>query len=349
MKGFDHLKKLLLLLGFFSTFFISCRREETLYEAPSFPRYFYFVSIQKPNNIQLIELPSIKIIDDNAYFNANNEDLDTIAQIVEFRELLFILQAGSSKISIVNSRSMSKVAEIKFVNKNPIGIAFPNSTTAFVSFSNQPYLDVIDLTNYKIARTIPIPFNSGKVISIGFYVFILHPYNNSMTIVDSRTFSIVQTLSLPDLPIDIETNPSLDLVFVLNIGNGKIDTTQTKTSAKISIIPISNLTHRDDYEINIGAIKSIDVFPLGLSIPNKHYGYVATKQGLLRFYLANPSQFQKLLSGDFISINYSYKSNELIGLESKNEQTIIYFANPTSFSVTAKFIFDQKIFIFIPK
>lgn len=351
MKGFDFLKKTLVLLGLvsLSVVFSKCGRGESFFDVPAFPRYFYFVATQNPNKIKLIESPSNKIVEDDAFFKANGESLDTIANIVEFGESLFIMQMNSGKITIVNSLSLSKIAEITLFNKNPIGIAFPNATTAFVSFSNQPSVDVIDLTNYKIARSIQLPFNSGKAIAVGYYIFILHPYNNAMTIVDSRTFSIVQTISLPDLPIDIETNPSLDFVYVLCVGNGKVDTAQTKTSAIISVLQISDFTQRNDYEINIGAIKSIDIFPYGLSIPSKYYGYVATKQGLLRFFLTNPSQFQKLLSGDFVSINYNFKSNELIGLESKNKQTIVYFANPTSFSIITKFIVNQNILILLPK
>lgn len=351
MKGFDFLNKTLVLLGLvsLSLIFSKCGREESFYDVPSSPRYFYFVARQEPNKIKLIEITSHDIVEEDVYFKANGESLNTVANIIEFGESLFILQKNSGKITIVNSRSLSKIDEINLSNKNPRGIAFPNATTAFVSFSNQSSVDVIDLTSYRIARSIQLLYNSGKAISVGFYIFILHPYNNAMTIVDSRTFSIVQTISLPDLPIDIETNPSFDYVYVLCVGNGKIDTTQTKTSAIIAVIPINNFSQQNFYEISIGGIKSIDIFPYSLSIPSKYYGFVATKQGLLRFYLANPTRFQKLLSGDFISVNYNYKSNEIIGLESKNDQTIVYLANPISFSITTKLIVNQSMLFFLPK
>lgn len=351
MKGFNRFKKTLPLLGFIclSLVISKCGGEESFYDVPASSRYFYFVGTKEPTKIKLIEIPSNNIVEVDAYFKANGESLDTIANIIEYGESLFILQMNLGKVTIVNSRSLSKIDEIKFFNRNPIGIAFPNATTAFVSFSNHPGTDVIDLTNNKIARSIQLPFNSGKTISVGFYVFILHPYNNAMTIIDSRTFSIVQTISLPDLPIDIEASSTLDYLYVLCVGNGKIDTTQTKTPAKVVVIPISDFSQRNDFEITVGTFKSIDIIPYGLSISNKYFGYVATKQGLLRFYLNNPSKFQKLLLGDFIYVNYNYKSNEILVLESKNEQTIVYLANPINFSITTKFILNQNILIFLPK
>lgn len=333
----------------FCCFFLSCRKENTFYDIPPSNRYFYFVTNEEPNKIGLFEIPLNSVVDNDLYFKANGENLDTILQILEFRGAFFLLQSYSNKITICNTSTLSKIAEISFANKTPIGVAFPNATTAFVSFNNSSTIDVIDLTNLQIARSINVPFNSGKVIAVLFYVFVLHPSSNAVSVIDSRTFSVVRTFSMPDVPIDIETNPSYDHVYILCVGKGKIDTSTSKTSAQLVTVSLNNFENQKYYEISVGGITSTEVVPFGLSIPNKYFGFIATEKGLLRFSLTNPNQFQKVLSGIFYSVNYNNKADELIAFETKSNQTDVYFINPLAFSIKNKFLFAKNILFFLPR
>lgn len=342
-------KDLFFVFILFFAFGLGCSREEILYDVPPSPRYFYFVTGDNPNKIGILEVPTHSITEQNAYFKVNGINLDTITQISEFRGSLFILQSNSNIISVANASNLSKLVEIGFGNKTPSGIAFPNATAAFVSFSNSSTVDLIDLTNFQLARTIQVPYNSGKAIAVQHFIFILHPENNLVSIIDSRTFSVFETITLPEVPIDIETNVSFDAVYILCIGKGKIDSVGAKTSSKIVLINLNDFSKQQVFEINVSSLVSADIFPLGLTIPNKYFGYIATKQGLLRFSLSNPRQFQKILSGTFYNVNYNYKADELIILESKNNQTVVYFANPTSFEIKSRFTIDKNIQLILPK
>jgi len=159
---------------------LSCGKENIL-EGDSSPRYFLITTDDQPSKLQLFELPTNKILDEDAFFTRNQQNLGNISAVAEFRETLFILQHDDYKITVTD-KELQVISQLDFTPQQlkPSSICFPNATTAFISFDNDSLLEVLDLTNFVLAREVKVPYRTTKLIASGYYVFALHFYDSKL-------------------------------------------------------------------------------------------------------------------------------------------------------------------------
>lgn len=328
---------------------LSCGKENIL-EGDSSPRYFLITTNDQPNKLQLFEFPTNRILDENVFFTRNQQSLGNISAVAEFRETLFIVQHDDYKITITD-KNLKLISQLDFTTQQlkPSSICFPNATTSFISFDNDSLLMVLDLTNFTLAREVKMPYRTTKLIASGYYVFALHFYESKLSIVDTRNFSLVTTINLPDYPQDCDLNLDGSLLYVLCLGKGKIDLKETPSPAKLITLTTNNFAFIKEVVLNLGSIPATTLLTTGIAITNKYFGYISSKTALLRFSVANPAQFQKFISGDFTSVIYNYKKDEIIAIETKNNQSIMYIINPTNASVTSKISFEKTLKILVPR
>lgn len=340
----------ILLFGIILTL-VSCGKENIL-EGDVSPRYFLITTDERPNKLQLLESPSNKILDEDVFFTRNQQSLGNISTVAEFRETLFILQHDDQKITITD-KELRAISQLDFTPKQlkPSSICFPNATTSFISFENDSLLEVLDLTNFVLAREVKVPHRTNKLIASGYYVFALHFYDSKLSIIDTRNYSLITTINLPDYPQDFDLNPDGSLLYVLCLGKGKIDTKETPSPAKLITLTTTDFAFTKEAILNLGSIPATSLLTTGLAIANKYFGYISSKTALIRFSAVNTAQFQKLISGDFTSVIYNYKRDEIIAIETKNNRSIsiIYIINPTNASVTSKVALEKTLKILVPR
>ncbi len=330
----------------------ACKNQENIIESEIPPKRWIFVSEEDPNSLQTLEVPSMKIIGEDLFFRANNRKLDEVTQITEFRNLMFIFQSNSYKITIVTSDSFKIVAELDWVaiKKKPSSIAFPNATTAFISFSNDTTLQVLDLTNFVLARVINVPEPIIRLESVDYYILGVSFTYGKLIVVDSRSFSLVQQLELPEHPIDISIHPLKEFIYVLCLGKGKLDSTEVKTSSKLISIAYPGFSISKTKEISLPNINSVEILTSAVEVAGKFFGFISSNYGLLRFSVANPDQIQKYIAGNFIGLTYIYKIDRLMAIERKSSnQFLVYFINPQNAAIVEKYFLNFPLRLLLPR
>lgn len=338
-----------LMFPIFLFFLAGCGKENVL-EGDYPPRQFLIVTDDQPDKLQLFEFPSNTIIDNDIIFTKNQQNVGNVSAIAEFRENLFILQQENYKVTITD-KSLKILSQLDFSSQQlkPSSICFPNATTSFVSFGNDPLLMVLDLTNFTIAREIKIQYKTTKLIASGYYIFALHFYDSKLSIIDTRDYSLVKTINLSDYPQDFDLNPDGSLLYVLCLGQGKIDTKETPSPAKLFTINTTDFSITKEVILNLGSLQATSLFTTGIVIASKYFGYISSKTALLRFSAINPAQFQKSISGNFTSVIYNYKKDELLAIETKNNQSILYIINSTNASIISRITFEKTLKILMPR
>jgi hypothetical protein len=341
-------------LGLFVAFILlafSCSKEEKILEGETPPRYFFVVFANEPAALQLVEAQSSKIIDPDAFYSANAKRLDKITQIVEFRDLLYIFQSKSHKITIATRDSLKVIKELTWSDSEimPSSIAFPNATTGFVSFADTSIIAVLDLTNFVVARYIKVEAPVTFLENADYYILGVSPANGTLIIIDSRTYSVITSKPIGDYPFSLGYNSFRNTVYTICMGNGKIDTSVEKSPAKLVAITYPDFNISSQTELNIGSISSKTLIPSGLSVPGKYFGFISTLSGLLRFSLTNPSQIQRYIAGEFTNIMYDYRKDQVLALSRSGDQTLLYVINPNDASIISKYTFNRRISLVFPR
>ncbi|MCX7908505.1 MAG: hypothetical protein N2560_03195 [Ignavibacteria bacterium] len=337
-------------LVFFVLLF-SCSKDETLLEGETPPKFAYIVTKDKPNSLQLVEFPLLKVIDEDIFFSVNKKRLDEISQIVEYRGFIYIFQKNSCKITIATSDSLKFVAELEWKAENykPSSIAFVNATTGFISFQDSSLIYVLDLTNFKVARKINTNFPISFLDNVNFYVLGLSFYSGNLTILDSRTYSVLNEVFIGDNPLAYGFSAEKNSIFILCVGKGKLDTNQTKTNAKLIVLNYPNFSKISEADLNIGSISAQTIVPTGIVVHGKYYGLISTLSGLLRFSVSNPKQVQRYIVGEFHNIFYDYKRDQIIALSKASTTTTIYYINPNNSAIVSKMTLNKDILLVFPK
>ncbi|MFN3306073.1 MAG: hypothetical protein ACK42Z_02670 [Candidatus Kapaibacteriota bacterium] len=329
----------------------SCSKEETLIENGILSRYFYVVFKYNPQKIQLLELPSGKILDEDVFYTANGKSLDFVTQIAEFRGYIYFIQPKIYKVTIAKAENLKVVAELDWGQEKitPSSIAFINATTGFISFSDTGVVKVLDLLNFNTPFSITTSFKLSVLDIYQHYVLGLSSLDGNLVVLDSRTYSVDKNQSVGDFPLTLSSSLELNKVYILIAGKGKFDSTQQKTPAKLVVLDVPNFTKTTEVELNVGDTDSKSIVPTGIVVSGRYFGYVSTLSGLLRFSLVNPSQFQRYIAGEFFNMQYDYKRDEIIALSKVGNTTIIYLINPNNAGIKSKFTINDELTLVFPK
>jgi len=341
---------LILFFGIF--FFSSCKKEEGIIESELPAKTLFVVTKDNPNSLQIVEIPSLKLNTDDAFFLSNGKKLNEISQIVVYRNLMFIFQSKSHKITICSYDSLRFEAELDWSanSKVPSSIAFPNATTGFISFANDSILEVLDLSNFQIARKIKIPSPIVHLECVDYYVIGVSLNPGKFFVFDSRTFSFVKQLDVPDYPVDISVHPLKESVFVLCMGKGKFDSAEAKTTSKLLIISYPSFNVSLTKELTIPNVNSLDLLTNGLEVAGRYFGFISSNFGLLRFSVTNPDQIQKYIAGSFSGLSYNNKIDQIMALEEKSPNVfILYFLNPINASIQGKYVLNFPVRLLLPR
>lgn len=330
---------------------LSCKKEEPLLEGETPPKYFYLVTGDRPNSMKLYELQSQKVESEDIFYSINKFQLEPISQIVEFRGFIYIFQKDSYKITIASADSLKFIKNLDWeaTKHKPSSISFANATTGFISFEDTAIISVLDLTNFKIARDIPVKSPITFLDNVEQYILGLSSSNGEAIIIDSRTYSVVKTFWIGDHPLSSSFSTYIKTEYILCAGKGKFDSASTRSSAKLLSFGFPDFNKLAEIDINIGSITASTVVPTAIVAYGKYFGYISTLSGLLRFSLSNPSQIQRFIAGEFYNLLLDYKRELLMALSKSGNQTNLYILNPLNSAVISKHLINQEVLLAFPK
>jgi YVTN family beta-propeller protein len=330
----------LILLCFF--LFLSCSQEERVIDQSN-PNWKTLISTADVNNsVKLIEQPTGKIIQEDIFLEANGELLGSkVKKMTEFQKKIFLFLPEIYKIEIVDKDNFKRLSTLDFSSekKSPTGICFANATTAYIAFGNDSTVDVLDLTNFKIARTIKVGIEPFSIVNSGNQIFVANKLDNTLSVIDSRTNEVTHTINVPQVPLFLDVSTDGARVVLISSGTGKYDAAETKSPAYITLIDVATKQILKSKELGRTGINPIEQIPTALASTVSNSGFVTTNEFLIRINTLNGDEITNLGKGNHLTLSYNYKRDELIIIR----QTTKGIEGITANSLTGKQI--QKLFI----
>lgn len=304
------------------------------------------------NSVSVVSLPS-KSTQSSVVFPTSlfqNPNL----KIAYFRDKIYVLSPLEEAMYIVKDKSFLIEDTISFTDSDlqPNAITFANATTAYISFNNSPTVGVFDLTVNRAVSSITIESPASDISSFENKVFVTCPKNNTVSIIDTRSNSVVQVLGTHDAPTFVGVDIDNRLVLVLCAGQGKSsDTLQNpveKTRMKLAYIdPVTNslITQTD---MIVTQANPNGAIPTSFAVTERYRAYVTTNQGLIRVNTFSKSAAIRVNQNVYATIQYNIRRGELILLQQRTNGSTIFTADRLTGTTLETHIFTNHIRYIFP-
>lgn len=309
------------------------------------------IALKNPSPVlALYEYPSGKILSQDVYKEFNGESLTFIPEkMAEYANSIFLLFNEGKKIISLDAKSYKKLAELDFnsSNKSPLNMCFANSTTAYIIYQNDSIVDVFDLTVFKITRSINIKKITTAIGCIGNQIVIANGPDNSVTIMDTRDNSIRGSLAVEPYPCLIDFTADGLKAVVISAGNGKFDST-VKSNAVAQTIDYNLIQPMEKIDLGLGIVKPIDQIPQSMAHNAKIYCFIGTQQYLLRYNTRTGTQISRIDIGNYLSVVYNYKRDEMLYVKQIGSLLHLITADPVTSGTKATYTLPSGYIALLP-
>jgi YVTN family beta-propeller protein len=266
-----------------------------------------------PSALTLIHQPDGVIISSDIFSKVNGSPLSgKISKIVEFRENLYLLIPSAFQIVVVDKDYKKRtVIDLSASGRIPTDIAFGNATTAYIAHENDTTVSVLDITNFKIARSITVGNHPIAIAAIGNQIFVANQASNTVSQIDTRTNTVVATHAVAPAPTFVQPNINNGHeVIVLSLGSGKIDS--DPKSAPVA-------TFIDSARIIIQATKldnelfgGVDANPIGMVLSSLDWIFIPVQKGVIQLDSRDKIAANLVLEQEYSRIFYNFRRDELL-------------------------------------
>ncbi|HPO62565.1 MAG TPA: hypothetical protein PK762_05735 [Candidatus Kapabacteria bacterium] len=346
MKKFS----LLLSLCLFALMLFSCGDEKVIDSTKSLHSVLA-ASNESPYVLSLVNIPSNTIEYEDIISQFNSFQLDNpIENILVYRDEIFLFVPESFKIFVLDANSYRLKATIDFTlsNEKPISACFPNATDCYIIHRNGSSVSLLDLTNYTIPRTIQVGKGTSSIAVSGNQIFITNKTDNTVSIVDSRTHTQEAVLNVPSKPAFVDISSDNKKVAIISLGDGKEDTTETKSASMVTIFDVESRNQLYQVPISIGSYKAENQFPNCFSVSSVGYGFIATQQALFRTDIKREGKISLVERGNFNRVLYDYKSDEILVWQIKDNQKFLRYLTSSNGTEVSSFSFNNRYSVFFP-
>ncbi|MCY8956152.1 beta-propeller fold lactonase family protein [Bacillus cereus] len=201
--------------------------------------------MSKPNTVFIIN-PITNTIEDTKFSITDDTYLDYIISPdgkYSYTALKFETGTSSSILPIpINSVPMGYqfITYPKFTMIVAMCIS-PNGDFLY-AFDKNGVIYVVDLSNREIIKEIPIE-GWGKAIVVtpnGEFIYAASSDKNLVSVINSQTYAVEQTISVGNSPVDIAFTPNGEHAYVVNSGSNNISVINTTTYTVEQTIPVEN-------------------------------------------------------------------------------------------------------------
>jgi YVTN family beta-propeller protein len=309
----------------------SCKPEERVIGA-SETAWQILAATDTPAALKLIEQPGAKVIQEDAYFSANQETFPVVTKIVEFHNKLYLLKKDTAQIEVIDKATFKKLATIEFSNA-ATDITFANATTAYIPHSGANTVSVVDITTNTVARTIPVGENPVAIASVGNQVYVANRDDNTVSVIDSRDNMVAATLPVHTAPVALESNAAQNEIIVLSLGGGKLlKEGEAKSPASVTFINAATRATINAVSVFESAKDSLLGEPIGFTLAegNYPYAFVTFKKTLVRVDAKRHTSARIVKTGTYSGILYNFKRNELLFSNREGNSLQVSTADPVS-------------------
>ncbi|MES2764798.1 MAG: YncE family protein [Bacteroidota bacterium] len=315
--------------------FSSCKPEERVIGTTE-TSWQLLAASETPAALKIIEHPGSKIIQDDAYFSANQQEFPAVTKIVEYKGALYLLKKDSAQIEVVDNKTFKKVGGIDLGanSGSALDITFANATTAYVIHANSSMVSVIDITTNTVARTIAVGRVPVAIAAVGNQVYVANQDDNTVSVIDTRTNIVEATLPVHTAPMALQGHPEQNEMLVLSLGGGKLlKEGEAKSPARLTFIDAATRQTISSVSVFEVAKDSLIGVPIGFALAQSAYPYafVAFKKSLIRVDARRHNSakvIQRTIPAS--GIVYNFKRNELFISNRDAASTQVTTADPVS-------------------
>jgi hypothetical protein len=285
----------------------SCSPEEPLVN--SFVDEWRLLSTSGNQNLVVAQIPE----GTSANVNPNNVDFGNSPSMVRFRNNVYIYSNNRPWIVVYDAEKLTYSDTIFTFGKldGITDLCFANATTAYAVSSTNKCIGVIDLTTSTVASTIKTPGAARQIACLGNQIAATVPDSNVVIILDSRTNTIVDNLTVHDAPWYIRDDAAANVFCVVSLGSGKVDR-DSATTPKISFISPTTREVLKALDLTVKVSEGPKQFPRGLIVSSSQQAYVPVQAGLLRVSTRTRSRVSSAVVDSFDVVSYNDARAEII-------------------------------------
>lgn len=340
-----------LLLLLFVIVINSCKQEEVFVDNTN-SSFNVIVGIGGSSpKLSIYSFPEGKLVKDNILGIINSKIISSkITKILLFQDNYYLIMPLSQKIEVIAKKDYAPVTTYDFssINLTPTDICFPNATDAYVAMKDSNMIALLDIHFNKYVKTIQVGKNPSAIAASGNQVYVANKGSNNVTVIDlSLNKGVVAT-------IDVAPNPNLigftaaNDVYVISIGNGKIDTL-TKSASKITFINPLTRQVTNSLELGVGTSSpATSLIPLNIASSNKTYGYLPMSEALFRIDLKYKDKVKLISKINYDNVCFYFANRSVILFKKSIGSTNFTIADEINVEVLNTFIINEEIDSILP-
>lgn len=314
--------KFYLILSLVIISLIACTNDEKIINNVSVHQKFLIST--KGDNPKLILYDSEDKIISNDLYNLMNEPAlsSPITKLKEYGGKIFCLIPSEHRIDIIDKDSLYFVKKIDFSSSNlePTDICFANSTDAYICHGNDSVVTLFDMFNLENARTIKVGKHPVSIASAGNQIFVTNQADNTVSIIDSRTHEVEKVINLHFAPSFVETSGEWEKAVVVSLGQGKLDSNQTKSEARVSFIDVASKELTNVLDLQNSQIPAKEQYPIDFILTKYDWAFILTKTNLLRVDVRREKGINTISDKSYDGLMYSGLRNVILIINNaKNE------------------------------
>jgi WD40 repeat protein len=309
--------------------------------------------------LQLIHMPNNTVIISDIFQDINGFKLSApVKKIVEYDTLYYVFVPDAYKIYVLNANNFMLRATIDYSQEAlvPTDICFYNSSNALITHANSSFISEYDIQNFLPAGKYQVGNHpAGLAVSTdtiyGNQVFIANQADNNVSIYDTRFHNVVSVIPVAPNPTYVDISPDNTLAFVVSLGNGKLDPSQQKTAAKLTIINIKSKSIVSEKDIGTASqiYQADQQVPCALTVNGNNWVYVTTQNGLFRLNTKNLNVgMNPLQRGLFTDVVYNFRRDELVLTEVINNKNNFVTFDATSGSKLSTYPLPANVSLVYP-
>jgi YVTN family beta-propeller protein len=347
------MKKLTIFVSLIlSVILVSCTKDEQVINNYKDTWRFVATTDSDTPALMLVQMPNDSIINNDVFLTANGVTLSgKVQRIVEFQNMLYLFIPSKFKIEVLSKNDYKRVATIDFSasGMEPSDICFPNATTGYVAHGKDTSVSVVDITVFKVARTIKVGVNPVSITCSGNQIYVANRGDNTISVLDSRDNTQKTTITVPTAPSYIDMTSDGTKIVVISLGAGKLGGPEAKTAALASVIDTASKTIERTIDMGYNTTTSIDQLPHGLTITNSDWAYVPCQDNVLDFDARFGTQMFLAMPGNYFNVLYNPRRNELLMVQDNGSGDVLQVIDPDKGSILSSYTFLNKVNLVLPQ
>ena len=295
-------------------FCISCSKDDPLIDNSSNAWNLLASSGSAFNELHYVLYPDGKSADIMPADSCRGE----LSKIAVFGNIIYAVSPSDMAIFEFDRYSFAYLKKIDFSEENlePVGIAFSNSTDAYIIFRNSTKVAIYDLyfNTGKYSRSIETGHIPGDIIAMTNkgsvpYIITANTADNCLSVINARTYSKERDIPTEAAPAYLAAYSDKDALLAVCLGNGKTAATAgaEKSSGYATVFHPESGSIVKSMELTYYSKAGSDITPTGIAVNNNGLCYISSDYSLFKVNLKlTVMSLTKSVKGNFKSISMLY-------------------------------------------